>query len=187
MLPSSSNRNSARALANSVLPTPVGPRKMKLPMGRRGSLRPDLDRRIASDTAVTASSWPISRWCRFSSMPTSLSASPSSNRPAGMPVHLATNSAMSLSPTTMSTLGSPKSCSFSEASSSSKRRRSVRNWAAPSYSERWAAASSWSAKRLIRSSVFFKLPGRVSASIRSLLAASSMKSTALSGRWRSTM
>jgi hypothetical protein len=30
---SSSKRNSARARAVSVLPTPVGPRKMKLPMG----------------------------------------------------------------------------------------------------------------------------------------------------------
>ena len=34
---SSSNRNSARALASSVLPTPEGPRKMKEPMGRLGS------------------------------------------------------------------------------------------------------------------------------------------------------
>ena len=31
---SSSNRNSARARASSVLPTPVGPRKMNEPIGR---------------------------------------------------------------------------------------------------------------------------------------------------------
>jgi hypothetical protein len=37
---SSSNRNSASARASSVLPTPVGPRKMKLPSGRFGSCRP---------------------------------------------------------------------------------------------------------------------------------------------------
>ena len=32
----------ARALASSVLPTPVGPRKMKEPMGRLGSCKPAL-------------------------------------------------------------------------------------------------------------------------------------------------
>src|SRR5690606_39404518 len=37
---SSPNRNSVRALAVSVLPTPEGPRKMNEPAGRRGSLRP---------------------------------------------------------------------------------------------------------------------------------------------------
>ena len=36
MARSSSNKNSARARANSVLPTPVGPRKMNEPMGRFG-------------------------------------------------------------------------------------------------------------------------------------------------------
>ena len=34
---SSSNRNSASARASSVLPTPVGPRKMNEPIGRLGS------------------------------------------------------------------------------------------------------------------------------------------------------
>ena len=34
------NMNSARALASSVLPTPVGPRKMNEPMGRLGSFEP---------------------------------------------------------------------------------------------------------------------------------------------------
>src|ERR1041385_5227794 len=37
---SSSNMNSASARASSVLPTPVGPRKTKLPIGRFGSCRP---------------------------------------------------------------------------------------------------------------------------------------------------
>ena len=49
MASSSSKRNSARALASSVLPTPVGPRKMNEPMGRRGSQRPARARRTASD------------------------------------------------------------------------------------------------------------------------------------------
>ena len=40
MFCSSSKRYSARERASSVLPTPVGPRKMKLPMGRLGSLSP---------------------------------------------------------------------------------------------------------------------------------------------------
>ena len=33
-----SNRVAAKVFANSVLPTPVGPRKRKLPIGRLGSL-----------------------------------------------------------------------------------------------------------------------------------------------------
>ena len=45
MFCSSSKRYAARARASSVFPTPVGPRKMKLPMGRLGSFRPDLARR----------------------------------------------------------------------------------------------------------------------------------------------
>src|ERR671926_123405 len=34
------NMNSASARTSSVLPTPVGPRKVKEPIGRRGSFRP---------------------------------------------------------------------------------------------------------------------------------------------------
>ncbi len=41
------NIASANALQSSVLPTPVGPRKINEPMGRSGSLRPTLPRRIA--------------------------------------------------------------------------------------------------------------------------------------------
>src|SRR5207244_8371823 len=37
---SSSNNTSARALHSSVLPTPVGPRKMNEPIGRCGSCNP---------------------------------------------------------------------------------------------------------------------------------------------------
>ena len=61
MFRSSSKRYSARARANSVLPTPVGPRKMKLPIGRFGSFSPDLARRTASETADTAESCPRTR------------------------------------------------------------------------------------------------------------------------------
>src|ERR1700682_1279137 len=48
---SSSNRNSANAFANSVLPTPVGPRNMNEPVGRLGSAIPARLRRTASETA----------------------------------------------------------------------------------------------------------------------------------------
>jgi len=51
---SSSNRNSASARAVSVLPTPVGPRKIKDPMGFFGSLRPARERRMALATMVKA-------------------------------------------------------------------------------------------------------------------------------------
>ena len=40
MARSSSNRNSARARASSVLPTPVGPRKINEPIGRFGIAQP---------------------------------------------------------------------------------------------------------------------------------------------------
>ena len=54
MARSSSNRNSASVLASSVLPTPVGPRNRKDPVGRSGSEMPARDRRTASETAATA-------------------------------------------------------------------------------------------------------------------------------------
>ena len=51
----SPNMNSARAFASSVLPTPVGPAKMKLPIGRFGSLSPARLRRTASLIRLIAS------------------------------------------------------------------------------------------------------------------------------------
>ena len=68
---SSSNRKSASERASSVLPTPVGPRNRNEPIGRFGSDRPARLRRMALATAMTASSWPITRWCSSSSMRTS--------------------------------------------------------------------------------------------------------------------
>src|ERR687890_267737 len=43
---SSSNMNSASARASSVLPTPVGPRKRNVPIGRLGSLSPARERAL---------------------------------------------------------------------------------------------------------------------------------------------
>ena len=55
MLSSEPNTASASAFASSVLPTPVGPEKIKLPIGRLGALSPTLARLIALDRATTAS------------------------------------------------------------------------------------------------------------------------------------
>ena len=96
---SSSNRNSASARASSVLPTPVGPRKMNDPIGRLGSLNPARERRIALATRSSASSWPTTRWRSRSSIVTSFLTSPSSIFETGMPVHLVTMRATSSSST----------------------------------------------------------------------------------------
>ncbi|MNQ97933.1 hypothetical protein D3C85_1136040 [compost metagenome] len=84
---------------SSVLPTPVGPRKRKEPLGRLGSDSPARERRTALATATTASFWPITRWCSRPSIFSSLSRSPSSIFDTGMPVHLDTTSAISSSVT----------------------------------------------------------------------------------------
>ena len=65
---SSPNRNSASVLASSVLPTPVGPRKMNEPLGRFGSFRPARVRRTLWLTALMAFSWPMMRLCSSPSM-----------------------------------------------------------------------------------------------------------------------
>src|SRR5215469_17916704 len=66
-----SNMNSARARASSVFPTPVGPRKRNVPIGRLGSCRPARERRSAVATASIASSCPTTRSCRRSEEHTS--------------------------------------------------------------------------------------------------------------------
>ena len=121
MLFSSSKSACANAFASSVLPTPVGPRNRKLPMGFVGSFRPARVRRIASATAVTASSCPMTRSCRISSRWSSFSRSPSISFATGMPVHRATMRAISSSVTRSRRRPSllPSSLAFSAASSSS--------------------------------------------------------------------
>ena len=61
---SSSKSSAASVRASSVLPTPVGPRNRNEPIGRSGSPRPERERRMALETASTASSWPTTRSCR---------------------------------------------------------------------------------------------------------------------------
>ena len=65
ILLSSSNKASAKLFASSVLPTPVGPRNRKEPIGLFGSLMPAFDLWMASQTFVTPSSWPITRSCNI--------------------------------------------------------------------------------------------------------------------------
>src|ERR1044071_6617259 len=65
---SSPKRNSASVLDSSVLPTPEGPAKMNEPPGRFGSFRPARVRRIARESALTASSWPMTRLCSYASL-----------------------------------------------------------------------------------------------------------------------
>ena len=94
------NMASASALLNSVLPTPVGPKNRKEPMGRLGSFKPTRPLRMALDTAVTASSWPTTRSCKIDSSFFRRCASPSSRDFTGIRVQSAITSAISLSPTT---------------------------------------------------------------------------------------
>src|SRR5215472_538772 len=110
---SSSNRNSARAFAVSVFPTPVGPRKMNEPMGRLGSWSPLRARQMALLTASIAGRCPMTRCSSRSSMWTSFWTSPSIRRVTGMWVHLATTSAMS----SASTSSLRKRCFFCSSAS----------------------------------------------------------------------
>ncbi len=55
------NRYSARVLASSVLPVPVGPANRNTPIGLSGSTRPAFSMAMRSTTTETASSWPITR------------------------------------------------------------------------------------------------------------------------------
>ena len=74
MARSSSNSTCASDLQSSVFPTPVGPQNKNEPMGRWGSCKPLRLRRTALATAVTASFWPTTRWCRRSSRTNNLGA-----------------------------------------------------------------------------------------------------------------
>ena len=114
-----SNMNSVSAFASSVLPTPVGPRKRNDPIGRCGSDSPARERRSALETAAIASSWPITRSCRRSSIWSSFSTSPSIRRLTGIPVHLATTSATSSSVTSSVSIAPPSACSSASRASPS--------------------------------------------------------------------
>ena len=99
MLFSSSNSAAARLFASSVLPTPVGPKNRKEPMGLLGSLIPALERMMASVTLVTPSSCPTTRLCSSSSRWRVLLRSLSVSFATGMPVQRDTMLAISASVT----------------------------------------------------------------------------------------
>mmetsp|Transcript_107025 Transcript_107025/g.282229 ORF Transcript_107025/g.282229 Transcript_107025/m.282229 type:complete len:241 (+) Transcript_107025:132-854(+) len=93
----------AKVLHTWVLPTPVGPQKMKLAIGLSGFRSPARARRSALATASTASSWPMMvLWSAFS-RPISFLDSLAPTCSTAMPVQLATTSAMSFSVTGRST------------------------------------------------------------------------------------
>ena len=94
-----SNKNPASALHSSVLPTPVGPRNKKEPVGLCGSDRPERERRMAWETAAMASSCPTTRSCNFTSICNNFSRSPCIILDTGMPVARLTTSAISSAPT----------------------------------------------------------------------------------------
>ena len=126
---SSPNRNSASVLDSQVLPTPDGPAKMNDPPGRFGSFRPARVRRIARDSALIASSWPMTRLCSSSSILSSRVDSSSVSLTIGMPVATASTSAISSSSTSATTSMSPAFHCFSRSAlarisffSSSRRR-----------------------------------------------------------------
>ena len=96
---SSPKRASARALDNSVFPTPVGPRNKNEPIGRFGSFSPTLPRLIDFATAVTASSCPTTRLWSVCSSLFNLVLSDSARRLTGIFVHCDTTSAISSSVT----------------------------------------------------------------------------------------
>ncbi len=79
---------------------------------------------MALATAVTASSWPMTRWWSMSSRCTSLAISLSIRRLTGTPVHLLTTSAMSSLSTSSFNMRWPACRSSRWAVASSMRRSS---------------------------------------------------------------
>ena len=120
-------RKLAMPRASSVLPTPVGPRKMKLPTGRFGFFSPARDRRMARDSAEIAFSCEMTRLCSSSSIRSSLSPSSWLIDVSGTPVHFETTSSMSPLPTItrrvfdLTSNFSRTNCRFSRACTSCSR------------------------------------------------------------------
>ena len=104
--------------ASSVLPTPVGPRNRKDPIGRCGSASPARLLRTELATAVTAWCWPTTRRWSCSSRWISFSVSPCINFDTGIPVQRATTSATSCSVTSSESIR-PSAWSFSNSASCS--------------------------------------------------------------------
>ena len=181
----SPNMNSASVRARKVLPTPVGPRKMNEPIGRRGSFRSARERRSALLMAVTASSWPMTDFFSSPSMARSLRVSFWSMRASGMPVHLEMTWRISSSPTTTSFSSRWVRHSDMIFSSLSRACFSLsRSPAAFSKSCALIAASFCPRISSISTSRDFTSGGRVMFWMRARAPASSITSMALSGKKR---
>ena len=179
---------SANALANSVLPTPVGPKNINEPIGRFGSFKPLRARRIARETAEMASSWPTTRLCKTFSSCMRRSLSLRCNWVTGTPVHCATTWAMSSAVTWMS-LRTPFSCSAACNLAILALVVTSCSWIVAAFSKSCArTAASLSSFKVcsfcsnLSNGVFW-----LTASKRTLAVASSIKSIALSGKNRFVM
>mmetsp|Transcript_3787 Transcript_3787/g.14037 ORF Transcript_3787/g.14037 Transcript_3787/m.14037 type:complete len:286 (+) Transcript_3787:922-1779(+) len=140
---SSSNSSAASVLASSVLPTPVGPRKRKLPVGCPPRDMPARARSTALATAVTAAGCATTRSASLSASLSSFVRSLVVSLETGMPVHRATTSAISWSPTTSVDSGPassppPPAPAAAPRRSSSSLSSSATRW-------RWRASRSGSA------------------------------------------
>jgi len=170
------------------LPTPEGPAKMNDPPGRFGSFRPARVRRIACDSDLMASFCPITRRCSSSSMRSSRCDSSSVSLNTGMPVAVASTSAISSSFTSATASMSPAFHSFSLVSFLSISCFSVSRSAA-AFSKSWESMADSFSRRTsaIFSSNSRRSGGAVMRRIRIRDPASSIRSIALSGRNRSLM
>ena len=102
-------------------------------MGRLGLASPARAFRTASETAITAASWPITRLCRDPSIESRRSASSLSIRVTGIPVRALTTRAISSRPTVASlTPLSPSQRSLASLYSVCRTSASARNSAARS-------------------------------------------------------
>ena len=110
---SESNNASDKALASSVLPTPVGPKNINEPIGLFSAFKPALALKIAWLTASIPSSWPMTLLCKIFGKFKSLSFSLSTNFDTGTPVHCETTSAISSSETSSFKI----LCSFASSAS----------------------------------------------------------------------
>ncbi len=143
---------------------------------------------MARETAVTASSWPIKRWCRVSSMCSSFSDSDSVSLFTGIPVQEATIWAMSSSVTTGETSRSlPSDFLVAEIARIWALISISRSLNSPARSKSWDLTASSFSLSTWRSSLSnsFAAGGSWELIKRTLDPASSIKSIALSGRYRS--
>mmetsp|Transcript_88982 Transcript_88982/g.212417 ORF Transcript_88982/g.212417 Transcript_88982/m.212417 type:complete len:225 (-) Transcript_88982:814-1488(-) len=149
---------SDRALHSSVLPTPVGPQKMKEAMGLLGFCRPALARRTAFAMAVTASSWPMTRLCSVSSRCTRRTDSSAETFSTGTLVQAETTDATSFSVT----MGFDRAASLSSAFRGGSSTSSLASFSFPSSSATGGASRSsplcfmtWYSLQFSSSSLFF--------------------------------